>query len=215
MGRVLCVREKYVNLHHFPVNSPYSPALEHSFLVYCNHLLYIIVLLNSNISKQGSIMHKLFQRILIIALVLTAFSSASFATSPIQIALFNPIQLQSEGESIVGARLNFIYGKNASLTGIDLGLVNHLTGPSTGIQWGLIGITEGSFTGLQDNTINIAKSSFTGIQSGFYSSAENMTGIQFSVINYAGSISGLQLGLLNIIGQGGAFPMMVLVNWGK
>ena len=161
-------------------------------------------------------MHKSFMCNIIVALVVTAvLSGLSYADSRLQLALFNPIQLRAESESITGLRLNFIYGKNSSLTGIDLGLVNHLTGSATAIQWGFIGINEGSFTGWQDNTINITRSSFTGIQTGFYSSAENMTGIQFGIINYAGSMTGVQIGLLNIIRQGGAFPMMVIVNWGN
>lgn len=66
---------------------------------------------------------------------------------PIQLALFNPVQLFHESSSITGARFSLLYGKNAAVTGLDLGLVNVSTSGQTGIQWGLVGIAEGGFSG--------------------------------------------------------------------
>jgi hypothetical protein len=84
--------------------------------------------------------NKYFQKFLILSLIsVFAISGSSFADQPIQLALFNPIQLAPEGESIKGLRLSLIYGKNASLTGVDWGFVNHLTASSIGIQWGAAG----------------------------------------------------------------------------
>ena len=57
------------------------------------------------------------------------FNSVMFSQgNPIQLALFNPIQIVPEGESVNGIRLNLIYTKNANVTGFDMGLVNQTTG---------------------------------------------------------------------------------------
>ncbi|OGU64264.1 MAG: hypothetical protein A2W30_02320 [Ignavibacteria bacterium RBG_16_36_9] len=53
--------------------------------------------------------------------------------NPIQLALFNPIQIVPEGESVNGIRVNFIYTKNANVTGFDMGLVNQTTGSQLGV----------------------------------------------------------------------------------
>ncbi|MBT3233317.1 MAG: hypothetical protein HN356_10935 [Calditrichaeota bacterium] len=155
-----------------------------------------------------------------------AVSSPALAEKPIQLALFPPIQLVSEGESITGLRLS-IYGKNAALTGIDIGFINHLTAPSVGLQWGAVGYCESNFTGIQDNFINVTKGTFlglqggaynyvgsgTGLQYGFINYAKSWEGLQLGFINYAGTISGLQIGLINFIGTGGFMPVFPIVNW--
>ena len=56
---------------------------------------------------------------------------------PIQLALVTPIQIFPESDSITGIRLNLLYGRNASVTGLDVGLVNHTsTGKFKGLQYG-------------------------------------------------------------------------------
>jgi hypothetical protein len=61
----------------------------------------------------------------------------------IQFSLFTPIQIFPEDNSIKGLRLNLIYGRNVSVTGLDLGLINHTTtGKSTGWQNGLVGLSD-------------------------------------------------------------------------
>ncbi|MBT8387148.1 MAG: hypothetical protein KJO12_07020, partial [Ignavibacteria bacterium] len=68
---------------------------------------------------------------------------------PIQLSLFNPIQIFPESSSIAGFRFNLIYGKNANVTGLDLGLVNQTTGTQTGVQWGGLNLNDGGFKGWQ------------------------------------------------------------------
>ncbi|MDP8240006.1 MAG: hypothetical protein P9X24_13020 [Candidatus Hatepunaea meridiana] len=174
-------------------------------------------------------MSKHFQRFLILSVIsLCIFSSTAFAEKPVQIALFNPIQLFSEDESIKGVRLNLIYGKNAALTGIDFGFVNHLTAPSLGIQYsflanisdsdftgyqhGFISITKGSLFGLQSGAYNYSKNA-TGIQWGFINVANRMEGVQFGFINYTVSMKGLQIGFANVIRQGGVLPVLPIINF--
>lgn len=149
-------------------------------------------------------------------------------TEAFQLALFNPIQLRDESTSILALRLNLIYGKNVSVTGLDLGLVNHSTGGvSVGLQYGLVGYVEGSFAGWQNNVIDIVKDRFTGLQSGLYNQIGNGAAVQYGGVNVAGSISGLelglinytqtmyglQIGLINVIRQKERLPVLPIINW--
>lgn len=160
-----------------------------------------------------------------VLILLTSVVSVK-AGSPVQLALFNPVQLVPEGESVTGLRLN-IYGKNTTLTGIDWGFVHHLTAPSMGAQFGLVAYCESDFTGWQDSFINLTKGTFSGLQDGAYNSAcggmgvqfgfintaKSWEGIQLGFVNHAGTMKGIQVGIVNIIKSGGQFPIFPLVNW--
>ncbi len=133
---------------------------------------------------------------------------------PFQLALVAPIQIFPENTSITGLRLNLLYGRNQSVTGVDLGLVNHtMSGESKGIQWGFVNLTDANFTGLQDGWINITKGDFEGLQWGFVNYSNHGNGLMVGFVNYAMSMKGLQIGLVNIIRQGGQFPVFPIVNW--
>ena len=133
---------------------------------------------------------------------------------PIQIALVAPVQIFPEENRISGIRLNLIYGRNVSITGLDFGLINHTTtGESKGIQFGMVALVDSDFMGWQDNWVNVTKGRFEGFQSGTVNYAKNMNGFQFGLVNYAERMKGLQIGLVNIIRQGGAFPVFPIVNW--
>lgn len=104
-------------------------------------------------------------------------SSMKAQDKPIQLALFNPVQIFDENTSITGLRISLIYGKNSQVSGLDWGLVNHITsGVSKGVQFGLVGIVEADYMGWQDNGVNITKGKFEGLQWG--------------IVNYAGTVSG-------------------------
>ena len=153
------------------------------------------------------------------------------AQSPIQIALFNPIQIVKQDKAVKGLRIDFIYGVNTTVQGVDLGLVNMNTGSghSAGIQWGFVSMVKGSFTGWQSNLVSSTEGRFVGLQGGLVSMAHeseglqwsgvnsswNHSGLQLGVVNYARRISGVQVGLINIIKTGGQFPVFPIVNWGK
>ena len=170
-------------------------------------------------------------RALRLAVLAVAFSSPLAAQSPIQIALFTPIQIVPEGKAVKGLRLNFIYSRNTAVMGVDLGLVSMNTGtaksgginwsavtivkgPFTGWQSGLLASTEGRFVGLQSGLVSMARES-EGLQWSFVNSSWNHRGLQLAVVNYARRTSGVQVGLVNIIKQGGQFPIFPIVNWGK
>ena len=133
---------------------------------------------------------------------------------PIQLALFNPVQIAPEESSITGVRLSLLYGKNVNMNGIDLGLVNVTTGDQVGVQWGAVGYNEGNFNGWQNNFVSILKGNFTGLQTGAVTHTSGKTsGLQIGIVNYASTMNGLQLGLINIIGKGGFQPVFLIFNF--
>lgn len=153
-----------------------------------------------------------------IAFTILAFMILSLPAAaqekPIQISLFNPVQIFSEDYSIAGVRLNLIYGKNTRVSGLDLGLVNHTTsGLSKGVQLGFVGLVDEDFVGLQGNDINIVKNHFEGFQWGIVNYAKSASGFQLGIVNYAGTMRGLQIGLVNIIKKDGMFPVFPIINW--
>jgi hypothetical protein len=142
-------------------------------------------------------------------------SIVSSQSKPIQLALFNPVQIFDESNAIAGLRLNLIYGRNTSVTGVDFGLVNATTsGTSVGLQWGFVNLNDGNFTGIQLGTVHWNKGKSTGFHFGIVNHAGTMSGVQLGFVNLAGSVDGgLQIGLVNVIEQGGMFPFFPIVNW--
>jgi hypothetical protein len=149
-------------------------------------------------------------------------------SKPIQLALFNPVQIYNESLGIAGVRLNLLYGRNAFMRGLDVGLVNVCgTGESYGLQWGVAGFVEGEYTGLQVNFFNITKGRFAGFQWGVYNDvgdgeafqwgfanvAKNMRGLQLGLFNYTETMYGLQIGIVNVISKKEKLPVFVIVNW--
>ncbi|HQO41156.1 MAG TPA: hypothetical protein PK986_11850, partial [Spirochaetota bacterium] len=55
---------------------------------------------------------------------LYALDSEESEWTPLQLALFNPVQIFDEKCNVYGLRLNLIYGVNSDLYGIDIGMVN-------------------------------------------------------------------------------------------
>ncbi|MDH3267508.1 MAG: hypothetical protein OEM46_01515 [Ignavibacteria bacterium] len=133
---------------------------------------------------------------------------------PIQLSLFNPIQIFPESSSIAGLRFNLIYGKNANVTGLDLGLVNQTTGSQTGVQWGGVNLNDGGFKGWQSGFVNVTKGSSLGLQTAAVNyHLGHFNGLQFSIVNYAATLKGLQIGLINVIGKGGFLPVFPIFNF--
>jgi hypothetical protein len=148
-------------------------------------------------------------------ILITFISAPALAeTRPVQLSLFTPIQIFPENDTITGVRINLIYGRNASVTGLDWGLINHTTaGMTTAWQIGVVGLVDSDFTGWQNNDVNVVKGNFKGFQSGIVNYARSAKGLQLGFVNYAERINGLQIGLLNIIRQDGVFPVLPIVNW--
>ena len=151
----------------------------------------------------------------IFILMILSFAPAIFPQdNPIQLSLFNPIQIVPENESVSGIRLNLIYTKNVNVTGLDWGLVNKTTGKQLGVQWGFVNLTDGGFTGWQSGAVNITYGSSVGLQTSWVNyHGGYFNGLQFSLVNYTATLKGLQLGLINIIGEGGFLPVFPIFNF--
>ena len=80
-------------------------------------------------------MKKHFSVSVLILVFSLSFSYKTFAQEkPVQLSLFNPIQLYGENTSIVGIRINILYGKNSSVTGLDLGFGAVVVADKVGIS---------------------------------------------------------------------------------
>ena len=151
---------------------------------------------------------------LTILAVLFVTSNLFAQSSPIQLSLWNPIQIVDEANSVGVFRLS-LYGVNSGMTGLDLGIWNETRSQTqVGLQWGIVGKSLGGFQGWQANMVNISSNMFEGFQSGWinYHSGK-FTGLQFSLVNYAEEMNGIQLGLINIIQKGGFLPWFILFNF--
>ena len=156
--------------------------------------------------------------VIVAVLVLTALAilpvEGSAEDKAVNLSLFNPIQIYSEDTSVKYFRFSLIYGKNATLTGLDLGLVNHLTaGESKAIQFGFANYVEADFRGLQAGAVNYTKGTCTGFQWGFINYSGHTKGFMLGFLNYSESMYGLQIGLLNFIKDGGMLPFFPFFNF--
>lgn len=148
-------------------------------------------------------------------------------SKPINLALFDPVQIFNRDTAIHGLRLN-IYGVNSGLKGVDIGIANWITGDAAGIQYGIINMTKGDFTGWQTGPISFAQGHMTGLQTsglfnlngsgkglqfGLITVSDNFVGLQLGLVNYAVEYHGIQLGLINIIKQGGMLPFFPIFNF--
>lgn len=102
------------------------------------------------------------------------------AAAPIQVSVFNPVQMVEESEDVKGLRFNLIYGVNDDVSGIDLGLINKTQGYQKGFQMGI------------------------------YNSTFDFSGLQFGLVNRTDWLNGVQIGLVNIHKEGdvGFFPLV-------
>lgn len=149
--------------------------------------------------------------------------------SPIQIALFTPLQIVKQEKGVSALRFNFLYSVNKSVKYVDLGVINVTSGgASAGIQFAFAAINKGSFTGWQSSPVSITEGRFEGLQMGFFDSAKgggkglqwgaintagSWEGLQVGFVNHAQNLHGVQIGIINIIKTGGQFPVFPIVNW--
>jgi len=152
--------------------------------------------------------------ILLFGLIISFSALINAQEKPVQLSLFNPIQIFPESSSIAGLRINLIYGKNANVIGLDLGLVNQTTGAQTGVQWGALNLNDNGFKGWQSGFVNITKGSSLGLQTAAVNyHLGHFNGLQVSIVNYAATLKGLQIGLINVIGKGGFLPVFPIFNF--
>ena len=168
-----------------------------------------------------------------LALVACALPAPLRAQAPIQVALFPPVQFVPENEGVEGLRLS-IYGRNASMTGLDFGVVTHTTGTATALQIAVVNLVEGDFTGVQvgwgfgAGVANVVEGRMKGLQAAVLNTAGSgeglqlgivnhtsgrMEGLQVSFVNIADDMNGLQVGFINVIRSKERFSVLPLVNW--
>jgi len=140
-----------------------------------------------------------------------------FDAGPIQLSLYNPIQLIPDDFDVYGLRLTFPYGLNNSVYGLDLGVWNTLKGDLWGVGFAsLVSTRHGSMYGINTGGIvsitdaddvgwsiagcyNHVGGTVKGVQSTIaYNKAKNVKGVQLAIVNYCEDMSGIQLGIVNI-----------------
>ena len=186
--------------------------------------------------------HPISSRLVWLALVALALGSLPRASAaqppetsrpwtPVQLALWNPIQVFGEGRSVAGLRLSLISGANQDVTGLDLlGIASLTRGDQTGLQiglyeevggdlagWQLAGFAadvDGRARGLQTAAIYNHAGEGTGVQlAAALNRTERMRGLQIALVNWTDDLDGVQIGLINI-NRNGWIPFLPLFNFG-
>ena len=116
-------------------------------------------------------------------IIIPQFAGAE-ETKPIQLAIFDPIQLVPKEDSIKGVRLSLFYTANKDVTGLSFAWmgVNRATGDVNGIEWGLGNIVEGSSYGWQAGVVNYVRERFVGLQYGITNITQgDLTGVEWGI----------------------------------
>ncbi len=119
--------------------------------------------------------------------------AAESVSTPIQLAIWNPIQISDSERSVGGFRYSLLWGVNRDVVGLDLStFASKANGDVRGVQSALfanfvIGSLKGSQFSLLLNKVN---GKFSGLQLG---------GLNFA----SGGISGVQLGVVGADTRGG------------
>lgn len=153
-------------------------------------------------------------------------TAAQEEARPFELSLFTPVQIQGPEASIAGIRLS-LYGRNASMQGLDIGIISHTTGVTRGVQFGFVGLAEGGFQGFQNAFVNVSEGPTTGFQLGLYNDAASGevfqmgifnrlgtgSGFMLGIVNWADDFEGLQIGILNFIKLAENHAFLPIVNW--
>ena len=138
----------------------------------------------------------------VLCVVMLPLSARAEGAKPLQLAVFNPIQLVPEDESIKGLRLSLFYTLNKDVTGLSLVWlgVNRATGDVRGVELGLGNWVEGSSYGLQGGLVNYTGDRCVGVQYGAANVVGgDFTGLQWGFVNWTeGFMHGMQAGIGNI-----------------
>ena len=148
----------------------------------------------------------------------TATTEPGFYATPIQLALFAPLQLAPVDSDVYGLKLSLPYGVNRTLYGLSVGLCsvdqevygldvggwNVVKGNQYGIQIGGLFASRGNAESISYGLniaggVNLAKGTGYGLSiAGLVNyAAETFTGLQLACWTSAKKITGLQLGIVN------------------
>jgi hypothetical protein len=136
---------------------------------------------------------------LALALLVWLLPAAAAAKSPVQVAIWHPIQYLEADQSVGQFRFCLLYGINHDVTGIDVTpLAARTTGNQIGLQLGMYVEVDGNLSGWQGGGVARVGGILRGVQHGlFLNEAGDMRGIQLSLINRTKRLDGAQIGLLN------------------
>ena len=120
---------------------------------------------------------------------------SEISITPLQIALFYPVQIYNDKTNVRGLKINIVHGLNHSVYGLDAGVINEVSHVILGIQAGLINKNE----------------TIIGVQAGLVNSSKKVGGLQVGLVNSTDNMFGLQVGLLNSI-KNGPFQFLPFIN---
>ncbi len=137
--------------------------------------------------------------------------------TPIEIALFPPLQLPGTEFGVKGLRLSVV-GLNREVRGLDLALMGNVTNVEfKGVAIaGLFNYNRGGSTviGLQVAgvaNINSGHSEVYGVQLAGVNMAGTVYGLQLGLVNIATELHGVQIGLVNV-NKSGPFHISPIIN---
>ncbi len=156
--------------------------------------------------------------------------SGSARAHPVQLALWNPVQLVGDEADIRGLRINLLYGRNRDVYGLDVGTINLADRDCYGLQIGAALNDAGFFNGpavpgrirgVQLSLLSNSADEATGLQAGtlFNLLRDDLQGVQLSwLVNVVkGDTRGLQAGMANVtlnaaVGAQAAFGLIAALN---
>jgi hypothetical protein len=154
----------------------------------------------------------------LVAGFLCAFpAAATDSASPIELALFPPVQFPSTDFAVHGLRLSVV-GVNRESHGIDLALLGNITNQDfkglaiSGLfNYNRVTSTIVGFQIAAGANINEASSRLYGVQIAVYNKVSTVYGLQLGLINVAHELHGIQIGLINF-NEAGPFKASPIIN---
>jgi hypothetical protein len=141
--------------------------------------------------------------VLIVTLLASGVQAAESAPTPVQLALWDPLQVFDNDRSVRGFRYSLLWGVNQDVSGLDISTVaSRANGNVRGFQWPLfVNDVSGDFIGVQTSALNIANGGLTGLQLGIFGAdtrGGRMRGIQLGLIlgSFSKEVAGFQSSLI-------------------
>ena len=130
----------------------------------------------------------------------TAGAPAAAGWTAFQASLWPPIQIFDSNRKVNGLRINFPYGSQTRVSGLDFGLANRVTAEMRGAQLGIANFNDGTTAGAQLGLSNSSSLGLRGAQLGFLNLAYDgpVRGVQLGFGNTSAGLTGLQLGVVNL-----------------
>ena len=152
---------------------------------------------------------------------------SAYDTTPFQFSIWpSNFQIVPEEINVSGLKINFPFGGNNNIQGIDLGiastsqntaalqvniLFNRAHENFSGLQLSLVN-QAGRSNGIILGGMNVTDESARGLEVGLINSAMECRGLQIGLINYTEIMTGVQIGFVNIITES-VVPFFPFINF--